>query len=72
MPLDIPATIFYGNRDLYINKTDIEKWRDKTKACSIYEFNGDHFSIFNNLPHAAEIIKDKLFTKSDFSWLSKL
>jgi medium-chain acyl-[acyl-carrier-protein] hydrolase len=60
IPLDIPLSIFFGKKDVLITGSDINKWRDNFKVCSVHEFDGDHFCVFSDLRKTAEIILQKL------------
>jgi surfactin synthase thioesterase subunit len=53
--IDTDITVFYGNED--IEMYDVIGWRNHTqKKCKIYEFNGDHFFINDNLKQITNII----------------
>ena len=61
--LNIPITAFFGsNEDL--EKKDKKLWQNETNIdIDIFEFEGDHFYIFNHWDNLASIIMDKLGLK---------
>ncbi|WGL60227.1 thioesterase domain-containing protein [Pigmentibacter sp. JX0631] len=48
--LEIPLSIFYGNKDSGIEKEKITNWKNFTKnTCNIINFEGNHFYFNDNL-----------------------
>ncbi|PIE92109.1 thioesterase [Bacillus fungorum] len=53
-------SIFYGDKE-GVNQNQLEKWKDLSfEKCEFYEFNGDHFFLFQEFRKIATIINNNL------------
>ena len=57
-------SIINGNQDQSVKEFDMREWEQCTQGkCSIYEFTGDHFFLFDNCLTVTELVNYTLNSK---------
>ncbi|MEV5953336.1 thioesterase domain-containing protein [Streptomyces sp. NPDC051987] len=60
-PLDVPVTVFAGDRDGTVPAAGLERWRGHTGAdCESHRLTGGHFAVTDHEDHVLDVIRRRL------------